>query len=449
MNWTSVEGATGYRIFVKNKQTGRWDTVLRAVDADTTETITQLHLGTKYTFAVRAYINENDFVWSPSYKSVVALTNPGVTEAIFSSSTKDSVTLNWEKVEGATGYRVYIVKDGKWQALKTTGATSYTATSLDSGKEYTFAVKAYTKYNGNYYWAEKYAKYSSITLPGTTSKIIVTNITSESISLGWEKVEGATGYRVYRRNEQTGKWETEIQATAKLYATVKDLSASESYTFAVRAYKKYDGAYYWAGAYKKITATTSPSVPRKNNLQIYNVWSDKIYGKMTFGDSGCGIMSVSNAVYNLNGTFIDPLELADWAYANKLYNRNGYGGSATNIVSKLSGQFGEKYGFKLEKTYTDYGTLKSNSTVRNDMINHLLGGGTVVAHVYQHYFIIVDYDEATQKFLVFDSYPGTYYGEDTGSRRYGYTTEAGDWKTAAELSVYPLDLDRFYLISAY
>lgn len=450
LKWSAVENAKGYRVFVKNKQSGKWDIAVRTTGKKTTATISALEPGTKYTFAVRAYRNDGKIIWAPKYKTVNTVTKPGATDEITAKRTRSSVELQWEKVQGATGYRIYISIDGKWKAIKTTTSTAYTVPSLESGKEYTFAVKAYTKYSGNYYWAEKYAKYSTVTLPAVTPKL-TSVCTPETVTLTWNKVEGATGYRVYRRNTETGKWETEIKATTKLRVTVSGLSPSQSYTFAVRAYKKYNGSYFWSDSYKKITVTTKdkPAVIPTNYLQIHESWSDKIYGKMTFGDSGCGIMSMVNAVYNLNGTFIHPHEIADWAYENKLYNRTGYGGSATNIVSKVCGQFGEKYGFKLVKTYTDYGTLKSSSTARNAMIKHLQDGGIVVAHVYQHYFIVVDYDATTEKFLVFDSYPGSYHGEDTGSRRYGYTTEGGDWKTAAQLSSYPLDLDRFYLIGNY
>lgn len=451
LKWSAVKDAKGYRVFVKNKQSGKWEIAVRTTGRKTETTVEGLEQGTKYTFAVRAYRNDGKIIWAPKYKSVAAVTKPGVTDEVLSDSERSAVELSWSKVQGATGYRIYVRRDGKWKALKTTTSTAYTVPSLKAGQEYTFAVKAYTKYGGNYYWAENYARYSTVTLPGVTSSISEMNITSDTVSLGWDKVDGATGYRVYRRNSVTGKWETEIRATAKTYTTVKDLSPEESYTFAVRAYKKYNGSYFWSDSYKKLTVTTEKENEfiRVNHLQIHESWSDKIYGKMTFADSGCGIMSIVNAVYNLNGTFIHPHEIADWAYENKLYNRYGDGGSALNVVSKVCGEFGEKYGFRLIKTYTDYGTLKSSKTAREAMINHLQSGGTVVAHVYQHYFIIVDYDAEKGKFLVFDSFPGSYYGEDTGSRRYGYTTEGGDWKTAAELSVYPLDLDRFYLIGEY
>lgn len=447
LKWSAVDNAKGYRVFIKNKTTGKWDIAVRTTGKKTTAAIENLKAGTKYTFAVRAYRNDGKIIWAPKYKTVNAVTKPGVTAEITAKRTGNSVELQWERVQGATGYRIYVLRDGKWKAIKTRTSTSYTVPSLESGTEYTFAVKAYTKYGGKYYWAERYAKFSTVTLPGVTAKVTVTSITSDSVSLSWKKVEGATGYRVYRRNAGTGKWETVVRSTSKLKATVSGLSPSQDYTFAVKAYKKYNGSYFWSDSYKKITVTTGKV--RTGYLQIHESWSDKIYGKMTFADSGCGIMSIVNAVYNLNGTFIHPHEIADWAYENGLYNRYGDGGVLPQVISEVSEKFGEKYGFRLVKTYTGYGTLKSSSTARNAIINHIKDGGTVVAHVYQHYFIIVDYNEETQKFLVFDSYPGSYYGEDTGSRRYGYTTEGENWKTAAELSVYPLDLDRFYLIGHY
>lgn len=71
------------------------------------------------------------------------------------TSTKNSVTLTWDELPEATGYRVYRYNTStkKYKALKTTWDTTYTDTSLKAGTRYYYVVKSYTKVNGEYCWS--------------------------------------------------------------------------------------------------------------------------------------------------------------------------------------------------------------------------------------------------------------------------------------------------------
>ena len=68
------------------------------------------------------------------------------------------VTLTWDALEGATGYRVYIYdkeqnKNVKLASFK--GKTTYTVSDLEAGETYTFRVKPYNKTSdGKVTWAE-------------------------------------------------------------------------------------------------------------------------------------------------------------------------------------------------------------------------------------------------------------------------------------------------------
>ncbi len=80
---------------------------------------------------------------------------------------KNSVTLRWNDLEEATGYRVYRYDavNKKYKALKTTWSTEYTDSDLKSGKNFVYVVKAYTKSSGEYYWGG-WAKLKTTTLKG-------------------------------------------------------------------------------------------------------------------------------------------------------------------------------------------------------------------------------------------------------------------------------------------
>lgn len=256
LNWSAVKDATGYRVFILNEKTENWDVAVRTTGKKTTATIRNLEPGTKYTFAVRAYVNNGTIVWAPKLKSINTLTKPGVTDKLSESVGENSIALRWNKVPGATGYRVFVLRNGDWKALKTTTGLTYTATGLSQGTKYTFAVKAYTKFGGVTCWASSYKKLEAATIPGATKAVTASKISSEYVILNWDAVKGATGYRVYLWNTQTKQWDTVVRATTKQTATVKSLTPGKNYIFAVKAYIKAESGYVWAKKYTQLKVKT-------------------------------------------------------------------------------------------------------------------------------------------------------------------------------------------------
>lgn len=180
-----------------------------------------------------------------------------------------SITLSWDAVENASGYRVYQSVNSKWKALKTTKATKYIVTGLDVDSTYRFAVKPYAKNDGVTYWAKSYTSVYGRTLngPASPSKINV-SLEPSSITLSWGAVKNATGYRIYQF--VGGKWKALKTTTSKKY-TVTDLAVESEYKFAVKAYTKIDGVTYWASKYTQVTAKTLglPKKPTKVTIKSY------------------------------------------------------------------------------------------------------------------------------------------------------------------------------------
>ncbi len=81
---------------------------------------------------------------------------------------------------------------------------------------------------------------------------LVAEATSDTVELRWRKVSKATGYKVYQRVD--GKWKA-LKSVKTNKHIVEDLTASETYKFAVRTYRKYQGKTYWS-KYKSVTAET-------------------------------------------------------------------------------------------------------------------------------------------------------------------------------------------------
>ena len=78
------------------------------------------------------------------------------------------------------------------------------------------------------------------------SKVTATT-TYDTVKLSWAKVSKATGYKVYKKTD--GKWKAIKTVTSNTY-TAKDLTASESYSFAVKTYRKVYTAFADAGIFR-------------------------------------------------------------------------------------------------------------------------------------------------------------------------------------------------------
>lgn len=187
----------------------------------------------------------------------------------------------------------------------------------------------------------------------------------------------------------------------------------------------------------KMKTTLSSRVVKHNYLQVDSTWSFLSYRNSYIRDSGCGILSIVNAVYNCTGQFIQPKNVADWAYGAKYFNQASQGGGICNnaVFKKAAEQFGASYGFK----FVNSGTSLSSSTLKT----HLANGGTAIVHVPGHYMCLAGYDVSSGKFLVFDSAPGSGTSYNSVHRR-GLTSPSGDWKTVSQLSAGYLKVDSWW-----
>ncbi len=163
--------------------------------------------------------------------------SPGKTTVKF-TATADSITLKWTEVKGAYGYRVYLynARTKKWKTLiKATKATSHTFKSLQSGTDYKYSVKAYSRIDGAAVWGEG-KRITASTKPAATRITLIESETRGTFTLNWEKVSGATGYVVYYKEGKNGKYKN-VKTTANSLTQTK-LKRGKKYYVRIRAFKK-------------------------------------------------------------------------------------------------------------------------------------------------------------------------------------------------------------------
>ena len=191
--------------------------------------------------------------------------------------TETAIALSWSKVKDADGYRLYKYNytSKKWQTLKTTTANSFTDKNLAKGSLNAYTVRAIEVVDGKYVYGDRSANLKVLTLPGSVGTLKAKDVEMNQLTLTWSKAEGAKGYAVYQYNPSTKKYSLIATPTATSY-TVKNLKASTSYRFAVRAYVKDGYVAYGKTSNKLEVKTTDFSLGKVNNLQL-DAFNEKAY----------------------------------------------------------------------------------------------------------------------------------------------------------------------------
>lgn len=195
--------------------------------------------------------------------------------------------------------------------------------------------------------------------------------------------------------------------------------------------------------------------PYRNFMQFDPAWARKDYGNVSdysgkMAAAGCGVVAITNAVYALNGQFVDPMLFADYA-VEKHYRIIG-SGTQDEIFKAAAKKFGDVYGFTYIKT------SYSTSEVRE----YLKKGCVAISHVPGHYVTVADFNSKTKKYLVLDSHPiksrptssfGNWFSRERLERGgltssayyiYGVPGQAWEYETAKEIG-FQKDLFTFML----
>jgi len=229
LSWSTVSGASQYAVYYITG--GKWYNA--GTTTATAMTVSGLTNGTKYGFAVKAYVSGK---WSAITTADIvyatpeaAVTKPVITKA---QGQDGRVALNWTSVNGATNYAVYTYLNGKWSVAGYRTANGMYVTGLTNGVKYGFAVKAYV--NGSWSGITS-ADIVYATPVGASVKPVITKAQGQDgrVALNWTSVNGATNYAVY--TYLNGKWSLAGYRTANgMYVT--GLTNGVKYGFAVKAY---------------------------------------------------------------------------------------------------------------------------------------------------------------------------------------------------------------------
>ena len=139
---------------------------------------------------------------------------------------ESSVTLSWNSIGGAKGYKVYVYdSDDALISVKKTDETTITFKKLTNGETYKFVVK-YTLSGRSY--LSNYSDEAKVTI--MYKPFVKVSAGFGSVKLSWEAVEGAEKYAVYKINDGRA---VKLTETTKLSVRI---STSEEGIYGVKAY---------------------------------------------------------------------------------------------------------------------------------------------------------------------------------------------------------------------
>ncbi len=154
----------------------------------------------------------------------------------------NTVKLTWSRMADAEGYRIYCKEKGKERKLvarisKGT-TTSYTHKNLKTGTSYTYYVRAY------------WGKVQSVLPKGASARPQLGTVKAKKATpkkrtavITWNKVKGASGYRIYCKTSKKGKWKSvkQIKGGSKVSYTHKKLKKDRTYYYKICAYRTVGG----------------------------------------------------------------------------------------------------------------------------------------------------------------------------------------------------------------
>ena len=250
IGWAKLSGVSGYQ--VQQLKSGKWVDLNKAVKSSVTQyTVKNLPAFTNQQFRVRAYQKDGKKTYYNNWVTVNAKTKlgnvTGVTYSGHSANNPKYVKISWKAAGGAAGYRVMNGKT-KLADVKTTYAE---LKALNPATAYKITVVPYNGSTvGNTSSAVSFTTYCA-----QVTGVKATGVTDSTVSLSWNKIFGASSYRIQYSKDGGKSWLTVTTSTNN--ATLINLSSNTEYQIKVCAVNKNGSATQFGKASTIIKETTS------------------------------------------------------------------------------------------------------------------------------------------------------------------------------------------------
>lgn len=260
-----------------------------------------------------------------------------VTNLVRTTGVSNLCGLQWDPVEGADGYYVYVSNadensDFTRVATVPAGENTYTVQDLKQATQYWFRVSAFAEYNGTVIEGEPGLR-KTATYPEALTGL--TKMRSSNVNeMSWTRNAAADGYQIFRTSPESGNKEVlykTISGSANTSFADTAVTAGRVYTYRVCSYRSLYGAAYRSPMQSMsfVAGLGGPNFTIASRCQRVNLtWAKNPYAAyyVIWWSTGSEASSFEK-LYTTENTFYNTLKLTNnatyWFRVQPVYKKGG------------------------------------------------------------------------------------------------------------------------------
>lgn len=211
-------------------------------------------------------------------------------ELEMSENSANSITMNWDGQSDVHSYRLYRYDEetGKFKKVLDTTDWGCTDVKLNPGETYQYKLRAYWTVGGVDYFGKYSDVLTAVTAPDKVSEIRTDDATGKTISLSWDEVYSADGYRIYQYDEDEERFVklADIKDGSTSYVVEGLKKTATLYGFRVKAYRLFEGTKYWGKQSAQYWAMTAPAQIQNLSAEPLSAYTMKLSWKKAGRASG-------------------------------------------------------------------------------------------------------------------------------------------------------------------
>ena len=258
--WNAVDGAVGYKVF-RRTESSAWSSDPVGTTTGTIFNDTGLTNGIKYYYIVAAVNETVTGAWATSEVDITPTENCPLSPtnvAVIPGNTQATVT--WDPMVGVRSYRFQVAESSGGPTIISEGSIgepSFTVSGLTNGQTYYFRVQATIPSTTAF--SDEVSATPSVDLPLAPDPTSLRRYAGNTQgTLIWNAVDGAVGYKVFRRTGYSAWSLSPVGTPAGTIFTDSGLTNGITYYYIVAAVNE-TGTGPWAGAWASSDADITPS----------------------------------------------------------------------------------------------------------------------------------------------------------------------------------------------
>ncbi|NLD91586.1 MAG: 4Fe-4S binding protein [Fibrobacter sp.] len=232
ISWQSASGALSYKVYFSTSQNGTYE--VHGTATGTQYTLNGLTAGTTYYIKVTAISGTRESAASGVLSAQTAVKAASVPSGVKATSVSaTSITVIWTAVESAVSYIIYGgTSSSSLAQIGTSTSTTFSHTGLTAATTYYYAV-ASVNAGGTSARSTTVSAATGTAAPSTPTGLTATVASSTSITVKFNTVTGATGYKLY--SSSNNNTFTLLSSLTSTNYTHSGLTANTTYYYKVSA----------------------------------------------------------------------------------------------------------------------------------------------------------------------------------------------------------------------